>query len=123
MSYTLDMPAKEVLRLREERGVLVHPLLTAGMEQGRIQQCVREWKSLHDEKWRCEMPGSWTEMLVCYPPVQRIGVRFTYEDDEPVLGFIEYDLHADEGEVAGKDGEGVRLGDFLVEVTKLINIP
>ena len=123
MSYTLDMPAKEVLRLREERGVLVHPLLTAGMEQGRIQQCVREWKSLHDERWRCEEPGSWTEMLACYPPVRKIGVRFTYEDDEPVLGFIEYDLHADEGDVVGKNGEGVRLGDFLIEITKLINIP
>ncbi|KAF2833151.1 hypothetical protein CC86DRAFT_399797 [Ophiobolus disseminans] len=122
LSYSFGMSTAEVRRLAG-LGVVVHPELIAGVADRRINYFVRGWKGLHGEAWRNEVYGSWMGMLVCWPPVSKIAAKFAYTDDAPVAGYVEYDLHAEEGEIVASGEEGVMLGEFMVRVQELVNIP
>jgi hypothetical protein len=62
----------------------------------------------------------WIHMLACYPPVKKILLKFKYEDDISYTDYIWPELHASAGKV--ENVNGVKLGDLVSEVYRLVNI-
>lgn len=117
LSYTLAMSSAESQHLHAKHGISMHPYFAPWVHGHRISMYT------NDCKW--SEPGDWwMKSLVCWPPVRHVQMEFEYEDDLPddVMPewYIDYDIHATEGEMSGE--EGVRLGALLGEVKRLVNL-
>jgi hypothetical protein len=115
--YTMCLGAAQMTHLQEQ-DIAIHPILVGTVHEHVIRKLKDVWNS--SLLGRDTGSATWMYMLACYPPVQRIRLRFEYENDIPYPDYIWPELHALEGEV--ENVKGVLLGELLSEIYTSINI-
>jgi hypothetical protein len=117
LSYTLAMSSVETQRLQDKYVIRMHPYFTPWVYGDRVSMYTNDCKWSESGDW-------WMKSLVCWPPARHVEMEFEYEDDLPddVMPewYIDYDIHATEGEMSRE--EGVRLGALMGEVKRLVNL-